>query len=99
MSGCRTEDVLSAHPAVSAVAVIGIPDERWGEAMRAVLVTKPGCDIVEDELLALVRDAKGPVYAPKSIDVVDSMPMTPVGKTDKVAPSERYWVGQERRVG
>lgn len=93
------EDVLSAHPLVSAVAVIGVPDEKWGEAVTAIVVPKPDSLIQEADLIAAVRDAKGPVYAPKSIEFVDSIPLTPVGKPDKVALRNRYWAAEGRRVG
>jgi fatty-acyl-CoA synthase len=95
----EVEDVLTAHDDVSAAAVIGVPDEKWGEAVKAVVVPKPGAEIDAEFLIALVRERKGPVHAPKSIDVVEALPLTPVGKPDKVALRERYWAGAARRVG
>jgi fatty-acyl-CoA synthase len=92
------EDVLTSHADVSAAAVIGVPDDKWGEAVKAVIVARPGATVDTEALVALVRERKGPVYAPKSVDVVEALPLTPVGKADKVALRERYWAGQGRRV-
>jgi fatty-acyl-CoA synthase len=92
------EDVLTAHHAVSNVAVIGVPDEKWGEAVKALVVVRPGAAVEAAELIRLVRDKKGPVYAPKSIDFVDALPLTAVGKADKKVLRARYWAGQDRQV-
>jgi fatty-acyl-CoA synthase len=92
------EDVLTAHHAVSNVAVIGVPDEKWGEAVKALVVVRPGAVVEAEELIRLVRDRKGPVYAPKSVEFIDSLPLTPVGKADKKVLRARYWAGQERQV-
>ena len=97
----EVEDVISAHPAVAQVAVIGVPDERWGEAVKALVVLKPGVeqgDALREELVARVKDAKGSVQAPKSLDFVSAIPLTPIGKPDKKALRTTYWAGAARKV-
>ena len=86
----EVEDVLAAHPAVSRVAVIGLTDPRWGETVRAVVVCRAGVAVSEDELISLVKAAKGSVAAPKAVDFVDDLPLSPVGKIDKKALRARY---------
>lgn len=98
----EVEDVLATHEAVGQVVVIGVPDEKWGEAVKAVVVPRPGVDTSDTlvaELQTLVKDAKGSVQAPKSVDFVDAIPLTPVGKPDKKAVRAQYWEGSQRGVG
>ena len=98
----EVEDVLATHEAVGQVVVIGVPDEKWGEAVKAVVVLKPGLEASDDlvhAMQALVKEAKGSVQAPKSIDFVDAIPLTPVGKPDKKAVRAQYWEGSGRAVG
>jgi fatty-acyl-CoA synthase len=98
----EVEDVMATHEAVGQVVVIGVPDDQWGEAVKAVVVLKPGFE-ASDELTAsmqaLVKEAKGSVQSPKSIDFVDAIPLTPVGKPDKKAVRAQYWEGSDRGVG
>ena len=94
----EVEDVISTSPAVAAVAVVGVPDEKWGEAVKAVVVARPGEKVDVDALIALVKERKGSHHAPKSIDLVDSIPMSPLGKPDKKALRARYWAGADRLV-
>jgi fatty-acyl-CoA synthase len=94
----EVEDVLASHSSVSTAAVIGVPDEHWGEAVMALVVLRPGATATAEELVALVRERKGPISAPKSLEFVESLPMTPVGKADKKVLRAPYWEGHARRV-
>jgi len=94
----EVEDVISMHPAVAAVGVIGVPDEKWGEAVKAVVVLRAGTTVDADDLITLVKERKGSHYAPKSVDLVDAIPMTSVGKPDKKALRARYWTDSDRLV-
>jgi len=84
----EVEDVLSADVAVKQAVVFGVPDERWGEAVKAVIVLQEGevpSESLVDRLVSAVKVAKGSVQAPKSFEFVDAIPLTPVGKPDKKA--------------
>lgn len=86
----EVEDVLSQHPAVALASVIGLPDEKWGEAVTAVVVCRPGASVESGELMELVKSAKGPHQTPKVVHFVDAVPMTPIGKVDKKALKEQF---------
>jgi fatty-acyl-CoA synthase len=92
------EDVISTHPAVGAVAVIGVPDDRWGEAVKAVVVLRPDASVDPEELMALVKERKGSAHAPKSVDFVDAIPVSALGKPDKKALRAQYWGDAQRQV-
>ena len=95
----EVEDVLSSHPDVAMAAVIGVPHEKWGEAVAALIVVKPGTLRRAEALMQLVKDRKGGPHAPKQVDFVDSLPLTAVGKVDKKVLRAKYWAGQARQVG
>jgi fatty-acyl-CoA synthase len=93
------EDVLSRHADVAMVAVVGVPDEKWGEAVTAVVVARQGARPDADELINLVKARKGSAHAPKHIKFVTELPMTGVGKVDKKVLKAGFWTGRDRMVG
>jgi fatty-acyl-CoA synthase len=95
----EVEDVLSQHADVAMCAVVGVPDEKWGEAVTAVVVAREGARPDADELIALVKARKGSAHAPKQIQFVTDLPMTGVGKVDKKVLRAKFWAGKERMVG
>jgi fatty-acyl-CoA synthase len=95
----EVEDVLSQHADVAMCAVVGVPDDKWGEAVTAVIVLREGAQPNTDELISLVKARKGSAHAPKQIKFVTELPMTGVGKVDKKVLKARFWAGRERMVG
>jgi fatty-acyl-CoA synthase len=95
----EVEDVLSQHADVAMVAVVGIPDDKWGEAVTAVIVAREGARPDADELIDLVKSRKGSAHAPKHIKFVNELPMTGVGKVDKKILKAGFWAGRDRMVG
>lgn len=84
------EDILGEHPAVSQTAVIGVPHPKWGEAVTALVALRPGMSADPAELIALVAGRKGSFQAPKTVEFVDTIPQTPLGKPDKKALRAAY---------
>jgi fatty-acyl-CoA synthase len=84
------ESTIAAHPAVLEVAVIGMPDEKWGEAIRAVIVCRGNTRLAEAELIAWRRERMTHFKCPASVVIVDSLPKSGTGKVQKNVLRERY---------
>ena len=102
----EVEDVVAEHPSVAQVCVIGTPDEKWGEAVTAVVVLRPDAPSDEEsvskmtaEIQAAVKERKGSVQSPKQVIVVESVPVTALGKPDKKSVRAQFWEGANRAVG
>jgi long-chain acyl-CoA synthetase len=94
----EVEDVLYSHPAVLYAAVIGVPDDKWGESVKAVLVLKNGMKTNEEEIIEHCKINLAGYKKPKSVEFRDSLPMTGSGKIQKNLIKEEYWKGYERKV-
>ena len=94
----EVENAIYGHPDVLEVAVISIPDEKWGEAVKAVCVAKPGCTIEPDSVIQWTRERVAGFKVPKSVDVIDALPRNPSGKILRRALREPYWAGRERQI-
>ena len=94
----EVESALSEHPDVADVAVIGVPDERWGETVKAVVVRRPGSEITEDELLTWAKERIAGFKRPRSVDFADELPRNPSGKLLKRVLREPYWATTGRNV-
>lgn len=95
ISSLEVEKVMHAHPAVYEVAVIPVPDERWGEVPKALVSLKPGARVSEDELMEFTRGRLSHYKCPRSIEFVDVLPKTGTGKILKKELRKKYWSGTE----
>jgi acyl-CoA synthetase (AMP-forming)/AMP-acid ligase II len=94
----EVENVLAQHPAVASCAVIGVPDDVYGERVHAVVVLQPGQSVSADELREHCKTHIAGYKAPRSVDVVDALPVSPAGKVQKLQLRAPYWEGTTRNV-
>jgi acyl-CoA synthetase (AMP-forming)/AMP-acid ligase II len=94
----EVENVLNACPGVSEAVIIGVPDDRWGESVKAVVVPAPGAELSADEVIAFCRARLAHYQSPTSVDFVEVLPRSATGKVLKRALREPYWAGRERAI-
>jgi fatty-acyl-CoA synthase len=98
VSSIEVEDCLFQHPAVVECAVIGVPDEKWGETIKALVILRPGTQATEGELIAFTRSRLAHFKCPTSVEVREALPRTATGKLQKFKLRQPYWEGRTRRV-
>ncbi len=98
ISTIEVEQALMSHPAVSEVAVIGVPDEKWGERPKAFVVLRPGKSATPEELIAHVRTKIASYKSPRDVAIVAELPMTSTGKIQKFVLRDAEWAGRTHRV-
>ena len=98
VSSIEVEDCIYQHPAVAECAVIGVPDEKWGETIKALVVLSDGASATEAEIIAHCKGRLAGFKAPTSVEFPDSIPRTATGKVQKFKLREPYWAGRDRRV-
>ena len=94
----EVEDAINAHPGVENCAVIGTPDSKWGEAVTAIVVLRPGQTLAADALIEFAKQKLGSVKAPKKIEIWPELPRSPVGKVLKTEIRKKFWANAERAV-
>jgi len=94
----EVEEVIMTHPAVSEVAVIAVPDDTWGEAVKAMVVLKPGARITEEEIINFCKENLASYKKPKTVEFIKEIPKTAYNKVDRKSLKESFWKGYDRRV-
>jgi fatty-acyl-CoA synthase len=98
VSSIEVEDCLYSLPGIAECAVIGVPDEKWGETIKAIVVRAPGADVDEAAVIAHCKQKMAGYKSPTSVDFVDAIPRTATGKVQKFKLREPHWSGRDRQV-
>jgi len=98
VSSIEVEDCLYSLPGIAECAVIGVPDDKWGETIKAIVVPAPGVEVDEAAVIAHCKQKMAGYKAPTSVDFVDAIPRTATGKVQKFKLREPYWSGRDRQV-
>ena len=98
VSSIEVEDVIFSHPDVAEVAVIGVPDEKWGETIKALVVRTEGSELTEQELIDYCKSRVARFKAPSSVEFREELARTATGKLQKFKLRQQYWEGRERQV-
>jgi len=94
----EVENALYMHPAILECAVVGVPDHKWGEAVKGIVVLKQGREATEQEIIQFCKDRIAHYKAPKSVDFIEALPRTGSGKIQKKELRDKYWEGYEKKV-
>jgi acyl-CoA synthetase (AMP-forming)/AMP-acid ligase II len=94
----EVEQAVAEHPAVAEVAVIGVPDDHWGEAVKAMVALRPGEQATSQEIIGFARERLAHYKCPSTVDIIDALPRNPSGKVLKRVLRAPYWAGRDRQI-
>ena len=98
VSSIEVEDCLFSHPDVTEAAVIGVPHDKWGETVKALVVPAPGASVTEQDLIDHCRERIAHYKCPTSVEMRDELARTATGKLQKFKLRAPYWVDRERQI-